>query len=170
MLLLFFDIITNLKKRARVVDFTIPLYEDSTCILVPLSSLGAKSSMFAFLKPFDYSVWLCVFALVIIYSALFYLIRHLLHKSKNTEAIRNSTTTSSPSKSSTHNHNLHIFHFSWGNYLFFIFGKMLMEGLVWISFFEFKMSIFNWLFVFWKNNNNNNNKQRCQFKSWNRFA
>jgi hypothetical protein len=102
-----------------VVDFSIPLYEDSTCILTTTSSSkGAENRLTALFGPFELNIWLLIIGLTFVYATLFYLIHHFI--TKKNETFMNSFIVRS---NETESHTT-----SWRTYLFFVFGKLLMEG------------------------------------------
>ena len=85
--------------------------------------MGAKSSVFAFLRPFDSVIWMCILLLTILYSILYFVICHLTMKRKKS----NKESGSSNSAFDGDNNSEHSY-LTWENYLFFIYGKILLEG------------------------------------------
>ena len=112
-------------QRAAVVEFSIPIYEDATCILTTAVSNKGANRFLKIFQPFDYRVWLCIVLAIFIYALILYLIHHLITK-KDKDFLN--------SKEYKAHHSAH--HTTIGMYFFFMFGKLLTEGI----FFNFNLT------------------------------
>ena len=107
-------------QRAQVIEFSMPLYEDASCLLTPATSDKGANRYVTIFRPFDYTVWLCLLGLIVSYSAFLYIIHHFLTKKDASyqNFLKNNRQQVHNSSHST----------SYGMYIFFMFGKVLMEG------------------------------------------
>lgn len=111
--------------RAKAVEFTMPLYEESTCVLsIQTTQKGAQNKFSNLFKPFDSGVWLCIIISLFVFATLLYAMHHLV--TKKNEKFMNSFIVKSNDNSQEEGGDEHTTR--WTNYLFFMFGKLLMEG------------------------------------------
>lgn len=106
-------------QRASVVEFTIPLYEDATCAFTPSVNNKGANRYFKIFEPFDYRVWLCIITAIFLYSLILYSIHHFVTKNE-TEFLN----------SNEYKANFGAHQTSFGMYFFFMFGRILTEGVI----------------------------------------
>ena len=107
---------TETPQRAAAVEFTIPLYEDATCVLTSSVSNKGANRYFRIFEPFDFRVWICIIIAILLYSLTLYSLHHFVTK-KDTEFLQ----------SKEYKANFAAHHSSFGMYFIFMFGRILTE-------------------------------------------